>query len=63
MNVLSESGGQLEVEQDGREAETVLSLVRNCSFTRNNADIGAVCDRIQVGGIYFFSGREIFLRG
>ena len=48
-----ESGGKREAEQE-REAETVLSLVRSCSFTRNNADTGAVCDRIQVAGSRYF---------
>ena len=53
-----ESGGR----QEG-EAETVLSLVRSCSFTRNNADTGAVCDRIQVAGSrYFYLGDRYFTR-
>ena len=62
MNVLSESGGKLEAEQENVEAETILSLVRNCSFTRNNADTGAVCDRIQVAAIIFTGARDIFVR-
>ena len=49
---IPEFGGRDEVEQEGNP-ETVLSLVRSCSFTRNNADTGAVCDRIQVGSNYF----------
>ena len=60
MNVLSESGGKQETEQ---EAETILSLVRNCSFTRNNADTGAVCDRIQVGRKYFYRRARYFYEG
>ena len=60
MNVLSESGGKLEAEQEDGEAETILSLVRNCSFTRNNADTGAVCDRIQVAAIIFTRAPDIF---
>ena len=60
---MPESGGRQEAEQEG-EAETVLSLVRSCSFTRNNADTGAVCDRIQVAGSkYFYPGTRYFLRG
>ena len=60
MNVSSESGGKVEAEQETGEAETILSLVRNCSFTRNNADTGAVCDRIQVGSNYFYRGARYF---
>ena len=61
MNVLSESGGKQETEQ---EAETILSLVRNCSFTRNNADTGTVCDRIQVADCrYIFTRVTDILRG
>ena len=57
-----ESGGKREAEQE-REAKTVLSLVRSCSFTRNNADTGAVCDRIQVAGSrYFYTGDRYFTR-
>ena len=55
-----ESGGKREAEQE-REAKTVLSLVRGCSFTRNNADTGHVCDRIQVAGSrYFYTGARYF---
>ena len=56
-----ESGGKREAEQEG-EAEAVLSLVRSCSFTRNNADTGHVCDRIQVAGSrYFYTGDRYFM--